>query len=60
VNHIQLPLWSIIDGRRRGMKVPWIFFVMSFFTSLAFSMAWYLAFVERQIRYSREVASSTA
>ena len=62
-NVVLLPLWTISDGRRRGIKAPWIFFVMSLFTSFAFSMAWYLAFVERQIRYSREVSpalSSTA
>jgi len=53
VNLVLLPLWTIVDGRRRGMRVPWIFFVMSLFTSLAFSMAMYLAFVERQIRYNR-------
>ena len=56
VNLVLLPLWTIVDGRRRGLRAPWIFFVMSLFTSLAFSMAFYLAFVERQIRYStREV-----
>jgi hypothetical protein len=62
VNVVLFPLWSIVDGRRRGLKAPWIFFVMSLFTSLAFSVAIYLAFVERQIRYSRELsaASSTA
>jgi hypothetical protein len=67
VNVVLLPLWTIIDGRRREIRIPWIFFVMSLFTSLAFSMAFYLAFVERQIRYStsvveasREVASSQA
>jgi hypothetical protein len=61
VNVVLLPLWTIADGRRRGMAIPWIFFVMSLFTSLAFSMAMYLAFVERQIRYVREdAASSTA
>ena len=62
VNVILLPLWSIVDGRRRGMRAPWIFFVMSLFTSLAFAMAMYLAFVERQIRYVREesAASKTA
>jgi Terpene cyclase DEP1 len=62
VNLVLLPLWTIVDGRRRGLKIPWIFFVMSLFTSLAFSMAMFLAFVERQIRYNRaEVsASSTA
>jgi hypothetical protein len=54
VNLVLLPLWTIVDGRRRGLRAPWIFFVMSLFTSLAFSMAFYLAFVERQIRYARE------
>lgn len=52
VNVVLLPLWTIIDGRRRDLRIPWIFFVMSLFTSLAFSMAFYLAFVERQIRYA--------
>ncbi|MGO8873860.1 MAG: DUF2834 domain-containing protein [Acidimicrobiales bacterium] len=57
VNLVLLPLWTIVDGRRRGLRCPWIFFVMSLFTSLAFAMAFYLAFVERQIRYNRsEVA----
>jgi hypothetical protein len=61
VNVVLLPLWTIVDGRRRGLRVPWIFFVMSLFTSLAFSMAMYLAFVERQIRYrGEETASRTA
>ena len=52
VNLVLLPLWTIVDGRRRGLRIPWIFFVMSLFTSLAFSMAFYLAFVERQIRFT--------
>jgi hypothetical protein len=62
VNVVLLPLWTIVDGRRRGMRAPWVFFVMSLFTSLAFAMAFYLAFVERQIRYNRDeaVASSTS
>ena len=62
VNVVLLPLWTIVDGRRRSLRVPWIFFVMSRFTSLAFSMAMYLAFVERQVRYARErsAASRTA
>ena len=59
VNVVLFPLWSIVDGRRRGMRAPWIFFVMSLFTSLAFSVALYLAFVERQVRYNRaELAAS--
>ena len=62
VNVVLLPLWTIVDGRRRSMRAPWIFFVMSLFTSLAFAMAFYLAFVERQLRYTRtaSVASSTS
>ncbi len=61
-NVVLFPLWSIVDGRRRGIRAPWIFFVMSLFTSLAFSVAMYLAFVERQIRYNRAEleASNTA
>ncbi len=60
VNVILLPLWTIVDGRRRELRIPWIFFVMSLFTSLAFAMAMYLAFVERQIRYNRTVAAEAA
>jgi hypothetical protein len=61
VNVVLLPLWTIVDGRRRGLRAPWIFFVMSLFTSLAFAMAMYLAFVERRVRYgAEETASSTA
>ena len=62
VNVVLLPLWTIVDGRRRSLRAPWIFFVMSLFTSLAFAMAAYLAVVERQVRYARTrpVSSSTA
>jgi hypothetical protein len=56
VNVVLFPLWSIVDGRRRGLRAPWLFFVMSLFTSLAFSVAMYLAFVERQVRYNRAEA----
>jgi hypothetical protein len=58
VNVVLLPLWTIIDGRRRGLRVAWIFFVMSLFTSLAFSVAMFLAFIERQLRYNRAAVSS--
>ena len=59
VNLVLLPLWTITDGRRRGLRIPWIFFVMSLFTSLAFSVAMYLAFVERQLRYRQAPAESS-
>ena len=58
VNLVLLPLWTIVDGHRRDVRIPWIFFVMSLFTSLAFAMAFYLAFVERQIRYTRGPGST--
>ncbi len=62
VNLVLMPFWTIVDGRRRELRMPWIFFVMSLFTSLAFSIAMFLAFIERQLRYNRlsERASSTA
>ena len=59
VNLVLLPLWTITDGRRRGLRMPWIFFVVSLFTSLAFSVALYLAFVERQIRFRQVPAESS-
>jgi hypothetical protein len=58
VNVVLLSVWTITDGRRRGIRIPWIFFVMSLFTSLAFAMAFYLAFVERQRHYLPEEAAS--
>lgn len=50
-NVILLPLFTIIDGRRRGIKHPWLFFVASLFTSFSFAWAFYLATVERQHRH---------
>jgi hypothetical protein len=48
---ILLPLWTIVDGRRRGVNHPWIYFVMVLTTSSAFAFAFYLATVERQRRH---------
>ena len=56
VNVVLMPLWTIVDGTRRGLKWAWIFFVMSLFTSLAFSVAIFLAFMERQWRYNKALA----
>ena len=49
-NVVLLPLWTIVDGRRRGIARPWIYFVMSLFTSYCFAIAAYLVTVERQVR----------
>jgi hypothetical protein len=56
MNLVLLPLWTIVEGGRRGLRWAWIFFVMSLFTSLAFSVALFLAFMERQLRYNRALA----
>jgi drug/metabolite transporter (DMT)-like permease len=50
-NVLLFPLWTIIDGRRLGMKRPWIYFVISLLTSFGFAMGLYLAAHERQIRW---------
>jgi hypothetical protein len=53
-NVILLPLFTIVDGRRRGIARPWLYFVASLFTSFAFAWAFYLATVERQRRSNTE------
>lgn len=58
-NVILLPLMTIIDGYRRGIRRPWLYFVSSLFTSFAFAWAFYLVTVERQRRHqmTRAVAA---
>lgn len=56
-NVVLFPLWTIVDGRRRGIAKPWIFFVMSLFTSYCFAIAAYLLAVERQVRADRPATS---
>jgi Terpene cyclase DEP1 len=56
-NVILLPLVTIVDGRRRGIARPWLYFVVSLFTSFAFAWAFYLATVERQRRHQPDHAS---
>jgi hypothetical protein len=53
-NTFLFPLWTIIDGPRRGMKRTWIYFVMSLFTSFGFAMGLYLAAQERQVRWNQQ------
>jgi predicted permease len=53
VNVILLPLFTIVDGRRRNIGRPWLFFVISLFTSCAFAYAFYFAVVERQRRHEK-------
>jgi Protein of unknown function DUF2834 len=57
-NLLLLPLMTIIDGRRRGIRRPWLFLVSSLFTSFAFAWAFYLVTVERQRRLSATSADA--
>ena len=50
---ILLPLFTIVDGYRRGIRRPWLFFVASLFTSCAFAYAFYFAVIERQHRHEK-------
>jgi hypothetical protein len=50
-NAILFPLWTMIDGPRRGLKGTWIYFTMSLFASFGFAMGLYLAAQERQVRW---------
>jgi hypothetical protein len=58
-NVIILPLITIVEGRRRGIARPWLFFVSSLFTSFAFAWAFYLAAAERQLRLGSAMADKS-
>lgn len=51
-NLILLPLWTVLDGRRTGMKISWWYFPMSLLTSYAFAIALFLGIRERQMRWN--------
>jgi hypothetical protein len=52
-NVILLPLFSIVDGYRRGLRRPWLYFMSSLFCSFAFALAFYFATMERQRRHEQ-------
>lgn len=52
-NTFLFPLWTMLDGPRRGLKHCWLYFVMSLFTSFGFAMGLYLAVQERQVRWNK-------
>ena len=58
-NVILLPLFTIVDGHRRGLRRPWLFFVSSLFTSFAFAFAFYFATVERQRQHAQTASVAT-
>ena len=56
INVILLPLFTVVDGYRRGLRRPWLYFVSSLFTSCAFAYAFYFATMERQHRHAKAAA----
>ncbi|MDR3419566.1 MAG: DUF2834 domain-containing protein [Nevskia sp.] len=52
-NVLLFPLWTMIDGPRRGLKRTWLYFVMTLFTSFGCGIALYLAAQERQLRWNK-------
>src|ERR1700759_2308841 len=50
-NVVLLPLFTIVDGYRRGLGRPWLYFVSSLFTSGAVAGACEFATIERQRRH---------
>jgi hypothetical protein len=56
-NAVLFPLWTMIDGPRRGLRGTWIYVTMSLFTSFGFAMGLYLAAQERQVRWRATTAA---
>ena len=56
-NVILMPAFTIVDGLRRGIRRPWLFFLSSFFPSFAFPFAFYFATMERQRRHAQAAAA---
>lgn len=59
-NVVLLPIFTIVDGYRRGYRRPWLYFVSSLFTSFAFAFAFYFATMERQRRHEQDRATVDA
>jgi hypothetical protein len=55
-NLILFPLWTLLDGRRDGMRASWLYFPMSLLTSYAFGLALFLAVQDRQRRWNAAAA----
>jgi len=58
-NVILLPLFTIVDGYRRGIRRPWLYFLSSFFTSFSFPLAFYFATIERQRQHAQTAGAAT-
>jgi hypothetical protein len=50
---VLLPVFTIVDGYRRGIRRPWLYSLLLLLTSSAFPMAFYFATMERQHRHEK-------
>jgi Terpene cyclase DEP1 len=48
--NLLLALFTVVNGSRRGVRRPWLYFVSSWFFTFVFAWAFYLATVDRQRR----------
>jgi hypothetical protein len=55
---ILMPLFTIIDGGRRGIRRSWLFFGFILFASSATAFAFYFAVAERQRRHQKLTTES--
>ena len=60
INVVVLPLFTIVDGYRRGLAKPWMFFVTTLFTSCTFGLCLYLYVAERTRRHGAWVETVPA
>jgi Protein of unknown function DUF2834 len=60
ISVILLPLFTIVDGRRRGVRHAWLYFMFVLTASSAFALAFYLATVERQRRTASTAPAESA
>ncbi len=54
---VVLPLFVIVDGRRRGVRHPWLYVMFVLTASSTFAWTFYLATIERQRRVTASEAA---
>jgi Terpene cyclase DEP1 len=53
ISLLLIPLFTIVDGLRRGIRRSWLFWTLVLFTSSALALAFYFAVAERQHRHEK-------
>ena len=58
ISLILMPVFTIVDGLRRGIRKPWLFFGFILFASSATAFAFYFAMAERQHRHQKAASGN--